>query len=179
MAPRPAFLSSLGSRPRNIPTGLKPPTQMDRDRENRQLPDTSRPAFLSGLGGGVPTGLTPPSQRGSSSFVSRTPSVDEMEPGEKKARFGEVTDYNDMVTNKLKAGLGKLFGPAPDDLFRRPVRRILNDDRPTRRTFGDGTKPVLDSKGNIVKNLRQKAKQGGQFQEVDVIDLTTEMVIDE
>tara|TARA_Y100001938_G_scaffold98141_1_gene134308 strand:+ start:169 stop:576 length:408 start_codon:yes stop_codon:yes gene_type:complete len=103
----------------------------------------------------------------------------EMEPGEKKARFGEVTDYNDMVTNKLKAGLGKLFGPAPDDLFRRPVRRILNDDRPTRRTFGDGTKPVLDSKGNIVKNLRQKAKHGGQFQEVDVIDLTTEMVIDE
>ena len=77
MAPRPAFLSSLGGG-RTTPTGLKPPTQMDRDRENRQLPDTSRPAFLSGLGGGVPTGLKPPSQRDTLPFVSRAPSVDEI-----------------------------------------------------------------------------------------------------
>ena len=78
MAPRPAFLSSLGGGRSNVRSGLKPPTQMDRDRERRQLPDTSRPAFLSDLGGGVPTGLVPPSQRGTTEFVSRVPSVDEI-----------------------------------------------------------------------------------------------------
>ena len=78
MAPRPAFLSSLGGGRSNVPTGLKSPTQMDRDRERSQLPDTSRPAFLSDLGGGVPTGLVPPSQRDTSPFVSRAPSVDEI-----------------------------------------------------------------------------------------------------
>jgi hypothetical protein len=75
---RPAFLSSLGSKERRTPTGLKSPTQMDRDRENRQLPDNSRPDFLSDLGGGVPTGLKPPSQMDQSPFVSRAPSVDEI-----------------------------------------------------------------------------------------------------
>ena len=75
---RPAFLSSLGSSERRTPTGLRPPTQMDRDRENRQLPDNSRPAFLSDLGGGVPSGLKPPSQMDQSPFVSRVPSVNEL-----------------------------------------------------------------------------------------------------
>ena len=77
MAPRPAFLSSLGSRDRTTPTGLKPPTQMDRDSERRQMPSTSRPPFLSDLGGGVPTGLLPPSQRDTTGFVSRSPSADD------------------------------------------------------------------------------------------------------
>ena len=78
MAPRPAFLSSLGGGRSNVRSGLKPPTQMDRDRERRQLPDNRRPDFLSDLGGGVPTGLVPPSQRDTSPFVSRAPSVDEI-----------------------------------------------------------------------------------------------------
>jgi hypothetical protein len=100
-----------------------------------------------------------------------------MAPGEKKARFGEMDDYQNLVAKRLKAGMGELFGTAPKILQTLPKDRI---QRPLRRPFrDDGTKPVLDSKGNIVKNLRQKAKQGGQFQEVDVIDLTTEMVIDE
>ena len=102
---------------------------------------------------------------------------DKMAPGEKKARFGESDDYQDMVANKLRAGMGELFGTAPSRILQTSFRRI---QKPIRRPFrDDGTKPVLDSKGNIVKNLRQKAKQGGQFQEVDVVDLTTEMVIDE
>ena len=101
-----------------------------------------------------------------------------MAPGEKKARFGESDDFQDMVQNKLKAGMGELFATSPSAIFRQTLRkdRLQKPIRPFR---DDGTKPVLDSKGNIVKNLRQKAKQGGQFQEVDVIDLTTEMVIDE
>ena len=74
---RPAFLSGLGGGS-NVRSGLRPPTQMDRDRENRQLPDNSRPAFLSDLGGGVPSGLKPPSQMDRSPFVSRAPSVDEI-----------------------------------------------------------------------------------------------------
>ena len=106
---------------------------------------------------------------------------DKMAPGEKKARFGESDDYQDMVANKLKAGLGKLFGPAPSGI----IRQTLTKDRiqrPIRRPFSDdGTKPVLDTKGKPVKNLRQKAvnKMSGGLQDVDVIDLTTEMVIDE
>ena len=100
-----------------------------------------------------------------------------MAPGEKKARFGESDDYQDMVANKLRVGMGELFGTAPKILQTLTKDRI---QRPLRRPFrDDGTKAVLDSKGKPVKNLRQKAKQGGQFQEVDVIDLTTEMVIDE
>ena len=98
-----------------------------------------------------------------------------MAPGEKKARFGESDNYQDMVANKLRAGMGELFGTAPSRILQTSFRRI---QKPIRRPFrDDGTKPVLDTKGKPVKNLRQKAKQGGQFQEVDVIDLTTEMVI--
>ena len=100
-----------------------------------------------------------------------------MAPGEKKARFGESDDYQDMVANKLRAGMGELFGTAPSKILQPSFRRI---QKPIRRPFrDDGTKPVLDTKGKPVKNLRQAAKQGGQFQEVDVVDLTTEMVIDE
>tara|TARA_R100000149_G_C5726114_1_gene47232 strand:- start:5 stop:460 length:456 start_codon:yes stop_codon:yes gene_type:complete len=112
--------------------------------------------------------------------------LNKMAPGEKKARFGESDDYQDMVANKLKTAMGDLLGATPGQLKSiRPniFEQTLKRDRiqpPKQRPFrDDGTKPVLDSKGNIVKNLRQKAKQGGQFQEVDVIDLTTEMVIDE
>jgi hypothetical protein len=101
-----------------------------------------------------------------------------MAPGEKKARFGESDDYQDMVANKLRAGMGELFGAPPKILQTLTKDRI---QRPLRRPFrDDGTKPVLDSSGKPVKNLRQKAaKRGGQIQEVDVVDLTTEMVIDE
>ena len=101
-----------------------------------------------------------------------------MAPGEKKARFGESDDYQDMVANKLRASMGELFGTAPSRILQTSFRDRIQ--KPIRRPFrDDGTKPVLDSKGKPVKNLRQAAKQGGQFQEVDVIDLTTEMVIDE
>jgi hypothetical protein len=98
-----------------------------------------------------------------------------LSPGERKARFVEMDDYQDMVANRLKAGMGELFGTAPK-ILQRSIRKMPPPPTQGRRS---NTKPVLDSKGNIVKNLRQKAKQGGQFQEVDVIDLTTEMVIDE
>ena len=101
-----------------------------------------------------------------------------LSPGERKARFGEMDDYQNMVANKLRAGMGELFGTAPSRILQTSFRDRIQ--KPIRRPFrDDGTKPVLDSKGKPVKNLRQAAKQGGQFQEVDVIDLTTEMVIDE
>ena len=98
-----------------------------------------------------------------------------MAPGEKKARFGELDDYQNMVTNKLKAGMREMIG----DVGRRMMRVPDLGFGPQGRRNKLGTKPVLDTKGNPVKNLRQAAKQGGQFQEVDVLDLTTEMVIDE
>ena len=101
-----------------------------------------------------------------------------MAPGEKKARFGESDDYQDMVANKLRASMGELFGTAPSRILQTSFRDRIQ--KPIRRPFrDDGTKPVLDTKGKPVKNLRQKAKQGGQFQEVDVVDLTTEMEVNE
>ena len=98
-----------------------------------------------------------------------------LSPGEKKARFGESDDYQDMVAKKLKIGMGELFGTAPR-ILQRPLRKMPPPPTPGRRS---NTKAVLDSSGKPVKNLRQAKKQGGQFQEVDVMDLTTEMVIDE
>jgi hypothetical protein len=98
-----------------------------------------------------------------------------LSPGEKKARFGESDDYQDMVQNKLKIGMGELFSTAPR-ILQRTLRRMSPPQTPGNRP---STKPVLDSSGKPVKNLRQAAKQGGQFEEVDVMDLTTEMVIDE
>ena len=96
-----------------------------------------------------------------------------LSPGEKKARFGEMDDYQNMVAKKLEAGMEGLMQGFKPRMLRQPF------GLPQMKRGELGTKPVLDSKGKPVENLRQKAKQGGQFQEVDVVDLTTEMVIDE
>ena len=96
-----------------------------------------------------------------------------LSPGERKARFGELDDYQNMVSNKLKAGMEGLMQGFKPRMIRKPF------GLPAMKRGELGTKAVLDSKGKPVENLRQKAKQGGQYQEVDVVDLTTEMVIDE
>jgi hypothetical protein len=88
----------------------------------------------------------------------------------------ELDSFQDMVQNKLKVGMGELFGTAPSRILQRSLRKMPPPPTPGRMS---NTKAVLDSKGKPVKNLRQAAKQGGQFEEVDVMDLTTEMVIDE
>ena len=98
-----------------------------------------------------------------------------LSPGEKKARFGEMDDYQNMVAKKLEAGMKEMIGGIGKRMMRVPDLGL--GPQPRRNKLG--TKPVLDSKGKPVKNLRQTAKQGGQFKEVDVTDLTTEMVIDE
>ena len=98
-----------------------------------------------------------------------------MSPGEKKARFGEMDDYQNMVAKKLEAGMKEMIGGIGKRMMRMPDLGL--GPQPSRNKLG--TKPVLDTQGKPVKNLRQAAKQGGQFQEVDVVDLTTEMVIDE
>ena len=99
---------------------------------------------------------------------------------DKIKKESESDDFQDMVQNKLKAGMGELFATSPSAIFRQTLRkdRLQKPIRPFR---DDGTKPVLDTKGNPVKNLRQKAtnKMSGGLQDVDVVDLTTEMVIDE
>ena len=104
-----------------------------------------------------------------------------MSPGERKARFGEMDDFQNMVQNKLKAGMGELFSTAPSAIFRQTLTKDRIQSPRQRQLRDDGTKPVLDSKGNIVKNLRQKAtnKMSGGLQDVDVVDLTTEMEVNE
>jgi hypothetical protein len=94
-----------------------------------------------------------------------------LSPGEKKARFGESDDYQDMVAKKLKIGMGELFGTAPNRFLRKAIQGMP----PERRS---NTKPVLDSSGKPVENLTQKRSRGGMSED-GVIDLTTEMVIDE
>ena len=96
-----------------------------------------------------------------------------LSPGERKARFGEMDDYQNMVSKKLEAGMEGLLQGFKPRMIRRPF------DLPPLKRGELGTKAVLDTKGKPVKNLKQAAKQGGQFQEVNVVDLTTEMVIDE
>jgi hypothetical protein len=93
-----------------------------------------------------------------------------LSPGEKKARFGESDEYQDMVAKKLKIGLGGLLGTAPKFL-----QRTIQGMPPERRL---NKKPVLDSSGKPVENLTQNRSRGG-MNEDGVIDLTTEMVIDE
>ena len=168
MAPRPAFLSSLGSRPRNIPTGLKPPTQMDRDRENRQLPDTSRPAFLSGLGGGVPTGLTPPSQRGSSSFVSRTPSVDEIFQKNRIIDEGGVSSFPGSVAfgsanpgGMPGVGLAQQF--LGNDTFNQAVALGMTPDQINTQL----QKALAEGRGVNVEKFQKDLDKFQQFQESD------------
>ena len=87
----------------------------------------------------------------------------------------ELDSFQDMVQNKLEVGMGELFNTAPK-ILQRTLRKMPPPQTPGSRP---NTKPVLDSSGKPVKNLRQAAKQGGQFEEVDVMDLTTEMVIEE
>jgi hypothetical protein len=97
-----------------------------------------------------------------------------LSPGEKKARFGESDDYQDMVAKKLKIGMGDLFGAIDKrlPLMKDPGYGLApTQGRPN-------TKAVLDSSGKPVKNLTQKRSRGG-MNEDGVVDLTTEMVIDE
>jgi len=96
MAPRPAFLSSLGSKDRTTPTGLKPPPQMDRDRELRQIPSTSRPEFLSDL-------VSTPATYYSSSPISLL----ELSGGQDSPRGGFPGGFNII---QVDSG----FGRAPD-----------------------------------------------------------------
>jgi len=76
MAPRPAFLSSLGGGRRTTPTGLLPPSQRDKPQPRRDFTDVSGFANM-GADRSKPDplipakGITPP-------FVSSTPSIDEI-----------------------------------------------------------------------------------------------------
>ena len=108
-------------------------------------------------------------------LISAEKEFKNLSPGEKKARFGEMDDYQNMVAKKLEAGMEGLMKGFRPNLVRRP------SGLPPMKRGELGTKPVLDTKGKPVENLRQKAtnKMSGGLQDVDVIDLTTEMVIDE
>jgi len=103
---------------------------------------------------------------------------------DKIKKESESDDFQDMVQNKLKAGMGELFRTSPEKLMKgfKPKKMMRKPfDLPPLKRGELGTKPVLDTKGKPVENLRQKAtnKMSGGLQDVDVIDLTTEMVIDE
>ena len=167
MAPRPAFLSSLGSRDRTTPTGLKPPTQMDRDRERRQMPSTSRPPFLSDLGGGVPTGLLPPSQRDTTGFVSRAPSVNEI--------FQKL-NIDDGGVNNL-AGSVAFVGANPGGMPGVDVARQFLGNDTYNQALAVGMKPdqintqlqraLAEGRGINVEKFQKDLNKFQQFQESD------------
>ena len=94
-------------------------------------------------------------------------------PSPKDNQQDELNSYQEMVINKIKAGLGNLFegvemGPLG------PVKKIK------RRSFKDAKKRLLKDKGaspgRIKAEFGTEMSRGG---EVDVVDLTTEMEVNE
>ena len=74
MAPRPAFLSGLGG---GVPTGLKPPSQRDRQPPRRDTTDVSGFDTIGGQDRSKPPQLTP-AKGITPPFESRVPSIDQI-----------------------------------------------------------------------------------------------------
>ena len=91
-----------------------------------------------------------------------------------RAAENELDSYNkfvEKVADSLNLGPSGL-GKRPSEII---TKAVLNQPPPQR--FQKPTKkPVLDSSGKPVKGLTQST---GGVNNVDVVDLTTEMVIDE
>ena len=91
----------------------------------------------------------------------------------KKRTSSESDSYQDMVQNKLEAGLGNLFrGVEMGKLG--PFKRVELDK------FKDVKKKILKAEGatpgRIKAEFGTEMSRGG---EVDVVDLTTEMEVNE
>ena len=85
----------------------------------------------------------------------------------------ELDSYNkfvEKVADSLNLGPSGL-GKRPPEIF---TKAVLS--QPPVQRFRKNKKPVLDSSGKPVKGLTQST---GGVNNVDVVDLTTEMVIDE
>ncbi len=91
----------------------------------------------------------------------------------------ELSSFQNMVQNKLKAGLGDLFqgvemGPL-GPFTKRRLKKLLNTDE-----FKNVKKKILKAKGaspgRIKAEFGTEMSRGG---EVDVVDLTTEMEVNE
>ena len=91
------------------------------------------------------------------------------------AQENELDSYNkfvEKVADSLSLGPSGLGKRPPKILFERNTPATLG---PAPERFRKNRKkPVLDSSGKPVKNLKQDMADGGQ-----VFDMTTEMVIDE
>ena len=95
-------------------------------------------------------------------------------PGKKSPAENELDSYNKFV-EKVADGLGV----SPSGLGKRPsviLTKAVLSQPPVQRFKRPTKKPVLDSSGKPVKGLTQST---GGVNNVDVVDLTTEMGIDE
>ena len=88
----------------------------------------------------------------------------------------ELDSFQDVVQNKLKAGMGDLFsgvGISPSGPFNnKKLKKLLDTDK-----LKDVKKRILKAKG--ASPGRIKAEFGEEMGDGGVVDLTTEMVIDE
>tara|TARA_R100000234_G_C4955769_1_gene159462 strand:- start:18 stop:887 length:870 start_codon:yes stop_codon:yes gene_type:complete len=100
MAPRPAFLSGLGG---GVPTGLKPPSQRDRQPPRRDTTDVSGFDTIGGQDRSKPPQLTP-AKGVTPPFQSRVPSIDQI------FQKNKIDQEIGGVNNLIAAGDQSLFG---------------------------------------------------------------------
>jgi len=100
MAPRPAFLSGLGG---GVPTGLKPPSQRDRQPPRRDTTDVSGFDIIGGQDRSKPPQLTP-AKGVTPPFQSRVPSIDQI------FQKNKIDQEIGGVNNLIAAGDQSLFG---------------------------------------------------------------------
>ena len=106
-------------------------------------------------------------------FARSIKSSGRLNTGDLKAAENELDSYNkfvEKVADSLNLGPSGL-GKRPPEIF---TKAVLS--QPPVQRFRKNKKPVLDSSGKPVKGLTQST---GGVNNVDVVDLTTEMVIDE
>jgi len=100
----------------------------------------------------------------------------EEEKQKRRTRLNELDSFQDTVQNKLKAGMGDLFsGVEMGNLgpFKKTkLKKLLNTDK-----LKDVKKRILKKKG--ASPGRIKAEFGSEMADGGVVDLTTEMEVNE
>lgn len=92
---------------------------------------------------------------------------------DKKGKQGELTPYQNMVQNKLKTGMGSLFQGVEMGPFGPYIGRRLEKFSDNK----DIKKRILKAKG--ASPGRIKAEFGKEMADGGVVDLTTEMEVNE
>jgi len=100
-------------------------------------------------------------------LILRDPRMEER-LNRKRTRLSELDSFQDMVQNKLKTGMGDLFS----GVEKGALKKLLDTDK-----LKDVNKRILKKKG--ASPGRIKAEFGSEMADGGVVDLTTEMEVNE